>query len=148
MRVSVRSLDLMATVRKRLAVAAALTALATLGNAPSVSAQEGHPLKGSWIGSWADNETHGDSVLLVLDWDGKNVTGVINPGTDDITITKAALNPDGWIVTIEADGKDKTGAAVHYVIEGHIESLELPNRSIVGTWRHQRGRGALEVSRQ
>ena len=35
-----------------------------------------------------------------------------------------------------------------YVIEGHIENLELPNRSIVGSWSSNHGRGAFTASRQ
>jgi hypothetical protein len=127
---------------------ALLAALIAVGFIPRAPAQEGHPLKGSWIGTWESNETHGDDVLVILDWDGKNITGMINPGTDNMAITKANLAPEGWVVTLEADGKDKAGAAVHYVIEGRIEDLELPNRSIVGTWRNERGRGAFEISRQ
>lgn len=132
----------------RLAKHLLLAALVVLAPSFNAGAQEGFPLKGSWIGSWAGNQVHGDSLLLVLDWDGKAISGVINPGTDDIAITKATLDPNGWAVTIEADAKDKAGAAVHYVLEGKLQDLELPNRSIVGTWRTQSGRGALEVSRQ
>jgi hypothetical protein len=123
----------------------ALTMLAALSPA---TAQEGHPLKGSWLGRWESNEAHGADILLVLDWDGANITGMINPGTDNIPITKASLDPDGWVVTIEADAKDRSGAAVHYVIEGRIENLELPNRSVVGTWKSQRGGGVFEIGRQ
>lgn len=124
----------------------AVAAIALLGHAPA-DAQEGHPLKGSWLGTWAGNDAHGENVLLVLDWDGQNITGIINPGTDNIAITKASLDPEGWVVTIEAEA-GASGAVVRYVIEGRIENLELPNRSIVGTWRHQRGRGEFEASRQ
>ena len=112
------------------------------------TAQEGHPLKGSWLGTWASNDVHGEYVLLVLDWDGSEISGMINPGTDNIEIDRATLDPDGWIVRIEADGKDKSGATVNCRIEGRIENLELPDRSIVGTWKHERGSGAFEVSRQ
>ena len=115
---------------------------------PPAAAQEGHPLKGSWLGTWEGNEALGNDLILILDWDGKAITGMINPGTDNIPITKASLEPKGWAVTLEADAKDKSGASLHYVIEGHIENVELPNRSIVGTWRSQRGRGAFEASRQ
>lgn len=103
------------------------------------SAQEGHPLKGSWIGEWTGNETHGDFVLLVMDWDGKNVTGVINPGTDNMTIEKVELDPSDWSVTIEANG---------YVLEGTIEQLEIPSRSISGTWKNGDRSGSLAISRQ
>jgi hypothetical protein len=111
-------------------------------------AQEGHPLKGSWLGEWSGNQLLGDNILLILDWDGKAVTGMINPGTDNIPIAKASLDPNGWVVKIEADAKDKSGAAVHYVIEGKIENLELPNRQITGTWSSQKGRGKFAVARQ
>jgi hypothetical protein len=134
-------------IRSAFAALLVLAAVASLVHSTAFG-QEGHPLKGSWIGAWEGNEVHGDSVLLVLDWDGKNITGVINPGTDDMTLTKASLDPNGWKVTIEADAKDKAGAAVHYVLEGEIQDLELPNRSIVGTWKSQRGNGAFEVARQ
>jgi len=123
-----------------------LTAAVGLGLA--ATAQEGHPLKGSWLGEWTGNTVHGDNILLILDWDGKAVTGMINPGTDNIPLTLASLEPNGWVVKIEADAKDKSGAAVHYVIEGHIENLELPNRQIKGTWSSQKGRGKFAVARQ
>ena len=111
-------------------------------------AQEGHPLKGSWIGTWDGNKTHGNDVVLVINWDGKAVTGMINPGTDNIAIKTATLNPEGWQVHIEADGKDKSGAAVNYVIDGKLENLAMANRSIVGTWRSQREKGAFKIMRQ
>jgi hypothetical protein len=128
-------------------VVTALWVLATTASPPA-AAQEGHPLKGSWLGTWKDNAALGDDLILILDWDGKNITGMINPGTDNIPVAKATLEPKGWMVTIEADAKDKAGAALHYVIEAHIENLELPNRSLIGTWRNQKGRGAFEASRQ
>jgi hypothetical protein len=113
-----------------------------------VAAQEGHPLKGSWIGVWESNAQHGNDVLLVMNWDGKNVSGIINPGTDNIKIDKATLDPAGWKVHIEADAKNKQGAALRYVIDGSIQNLEQPNRAIVGTWQSQGGKGKFEVHRQ
>ena len=111
-------------------------------------AQEGHPLKGSWIGTWAGNTVHGNDVLLVLDWNGKAITGTINPGTDNMAIKNATLNPDGWVVHFEADAKDKAGAVVTYVVDGKIENLAMHNRGITGTWKSQRGSGALKINRQ
>ena len=120
----------------------------TAGAVGVASAQEGHPLKGSWLGEWAGNTTHGDNILLILDWDGKAITGMINPGTDNIPIARASLEPDGWVVRLEAEGKDRDGSAVRYVIEGRLENLELPNRSINGTWSSNKGRGDFTASRQ
>lgn len=104
-------------------------------------------MKGSWIGTWAGNKVHGDDVLLVLNWDGKAITGMINPGTDNITIKSATLDPDKWTIHIEADTKDKAGA-ITYVIDGKIENLPMPNRTVSGTWKSQRGSGAFRIQRQ
>jgi len=131
---------------RTLAVALALS-VACLAGTPAV-AQEGHPLKGSWIGTWAQNTAHGNDVLLVLDWNGKAITGTINPGTDNMAVKNATLNPDGWLVHLEADAKDKSGAAITYVIDGKIENLAMHNRSISGTWKSQRGSGAFKITRQ
>ena len=131
---------------RRFAVALALSALFAAGAA--VVAQEGHPLKGSWTGTWEGNTVHGNSVLLVLDWNGKAITGTVNPGTDNMVVKNATLNPDGWVFHFEADGKDKAGAVITYVVDGKIENLAMHNRSITGTWKSQRGGGAFKISRQ
>jgi hypothetical protein len=110
-------------------------------------AQEGHPVKGSWIGTWANNKLHGNDVLIVMNWDGKAITGVINPGTDDIAFKSATLDPDKWTLRIEADAKSKAGA-VSYVIEGKFENLAMHNRTIVGTWKSSQGSGAFNIQRQ
>jgi hypothetical protein len=83
-----------------------------------------------------------------MNWDGKAITGTINPGTDDIPIKNATLNPEGWVVHLEADAKDKSGATINYVIDGKIENLSFHNRSIVGTWKSQKESGPFKISRQ
>ena len=114
-----------------------ISALA-LGLLSTVSAQEGHPVKGSWIGEWEGNAL-GESILMVMDWDGQKITGVINPGTDDLQISSATLNPDDWTIHIEAGD---------YVIDGKFNRLELPNRSITGTWKGDNDSGNIEIVRQ
>lgn len=121
---------------------------ASLSAGTSVAAQEGHPLKGSWIGSWGPAKSHSDSLLVILNWDGKAITGMINPGTDNAPIKSATLNPEKWVVTIQADVKDKSGAVLNYTLEGTIQDLALPSRSIVGTWKNQRESGKFEIQRQ
>lgn len=110
-----------------------LSSLATVS-----SAQEGHPAKGSWIGEWQGN-SNGESVLVVMNWDGKNITGIINPGTDNLQIADAELDPSDWSIHIEAGD---------YEIDGTFERLELPNRSITGTWRNGNASGPFEIVRQ
>jgi hypothetical protein len=118
-----------------------------LSGAPAM-AQEGHPVKGSWIGTWANNKLLGNDVLVIMNWDGKAITGMINPGTDNIPIKNATLNPTGWLVHIEADAKDKSGAVTSYIIDGKIENLPLPNRTVTGTWKSQKESGAFKIGRQ
>jgi hypothetical protein len=114
----------------------------------SLAAQEGHPLKGSWLGTWSGNKTHGEDVVVVLNWDGKTISGTINPGMDNMPIKNATLNPDNWTVHLEADGKDKSGAVVTYIIDGKIEDISIPKRSIIGTWKSQKESGAFKITRQ
>ena len=59
----------------------------------------------------------------------------------------ATLDPDKWTVHFEADTKDKAGA-IGYVIDGKIDNLPMPNRTITGTWKSQRGSGAFKIQRQ
>jgi hypothetical protein len=124
-----------------LSVAAALTGVWLV-------AQEGHPLKGSWIGTWGPNRNQGNDLLVVLNWDGKNITGTINPGTDNIPVKNATLQPEGWVVRFEADAKDKAGKPITYVLEGKIANLPLPNRTLTGTWKNQEESGVFKLSRQ
>ena len=63
-------------------------------------------------------------------------------------VKNASLNPEGWVVHLEADGKDATGAAVHYVIDGKIENLAFRNRTVTGTWKSQRESGPFKIQRQ
>ena len=42
-------------------------------------AQFGHPLKGQWSGEWGPKDNP-QRILLDLHWDGKAITGSINPG--------------------------------------------------------------------
>ena len=58
-----------------------------------VFAQEGHPLTGTWHGDWGPTPTHRNDVTLVLEWDGKNISGLINPGPESIKLSKATLEP-------------------------------------------------------
>jgi hypothetical protein len=119
-----------------------------LASPAPVAAQEGHPLKGSWIGKWEKNTIHGADVIVVMNWDGKAITGMINPGTDNIAIKNATLDPDTWTVHLEGDAKDKSGAPLTYILEGKIENLAMANRTIKGTWKNQKESGALSISRQ
>ena len=122
--------------------------LACLMMVISAFAQEGHPLKGTWLGDWGPNKNDRNQITVVMDWDGKQITGQIDPGPNAIPLKNATLEPKGWVVHFEADAKNAAGQPVHYVVDGKIENLGLYNRSIVGTWSHDNVKGDFRLQRQ
>ena len=96
----------------------------------AANAQEGFPLDGTWrgVGTAADG-SHSTVVLIIL-WDGKQVTGTINPGPQGIDFSEGVLDPDGWKVRIAA--KDAKGTPIS--LEGSISDLGKYNRVINGKW--------------
>ena len=110
-------------------------------------AQEGHPLTGSWHGSWGPSATERHPVLLYMKWNSKEIEGTVNPGPNGIPFKVATLDPNNWTVHFEADGKDKSGSPVHIVIDGKIENLGSYNRSITGTWTQDSEKGDFKVTR-
>jgi hypothetical protein len=104
-------------------------------------AQEGHPLVGSWHGSWGSSPTQQTDATFVLKWDGKEISGMINPGLDVIKITKASLDAPTWTVRLEGDTKDAAGKVVHVTVEGKIENVTNVRRRIVGTWSRTTAQG-------
>ena len=103
---------------------------------------QGHPLKGVWIGDWGVTRASRTEVLIEMNWDGKAVTGAINPGAQGISFTKAELDHTNWTVHLEA-----TSAGVRYVIDGKIENLGSNSRSIVGTWIQGAQKGDFKITR-
>ena len=128
-------------------IAVCVLSLAALAGNAQLAAQEGHPLKGSWIGTWGPAKSHAADLVLILNWDGKSITGTLNPGVDDVAIKNATLDPATWTLRFEADVKDKAGV-LNYAVEGKIENLAFPNRTISGTWKNQRESGKFKIGRQ
>ena len=121
--------------------------LACLGAIVPSRAQEGHPLTGTWTGDWGPSATQRNHVTFVLNWDGKNITGTINPGPDAIAIASVYVDWTNWSVRIEADFKDKAGNPVHIAAEGRVEDIGSYHRKISGTWRQGAAKGDLRVTR-
>jgi hypothetical protein len=112
-----------------------------------VAAQYGHPIRGSWSGDWGPNKETRNRLLLELNWDGKSVSGTINPGPNAVTLQKASVDPSNWTVHFEAEGKDQAGRAVRYVVDGKIENLGSYNRVLSGTWTQGAVKGDFRVVR-
>ena len=110
-------------------------------------AQEGHPLTGTWSGDWGPTATQRNHVTLVMNWDGKNITGTINPGPDAIPIGSVFVDVTNWTVRIEADAKDQSGNPVHIAAEGRLEDIGSSHRRIRGAWRQGIANGDFRVTR-
>jgi hypothetical protein len=122
-------------------------ALALFTVAVPASAQFGHPLKGTWSGDWGTGPNSRTHVVLDLNWDGKVISGAINPGANGVPLKVATLDPATWTVHFEGDGKDQSGASVHYVIDGKLENLGAFARSIRGTWMQGTAKGDFKITR-
>jgi hypothetical protein len=117
-------------------ILAAILIVALSGGASG--SQYGHPLKGTWSGDWGPNKETRNRVLLDLQWDGKTITGTINPGPKAVRLRSASLDPSTWGVRLEADG---------YVIEGKLENLGSYRRVLTGTWTQGGQRGDFRLTR-
>ena len=131
----------------RVAIGRVPALLVALFIAAPALAQFGHPLKGTWSGDWGPTKDNRTRVLLELHWDGKAITGSINPGPKAVAIQKAALDPATWGVHLEADGKDAAGKTVHYTIDGKLENIGVYQRFITGTWIEGDRKGDFNVVR-
>lgn len=98
--------------------------------AAAASAQEGFPLDGTWRGERQGAGEAPVTIVMVMQWDGQKVTGVINPGPAAIQIGDAELIPDGWRVTVAA----RTAAGEQISFKGALANLGAYTRTIDGTW--------------
>ncbi|MEP7353626.1 MAG: hypothetical protein ABI824_10385 [Acidobacteriota bacterium] len=110
-------------------------------------AQEGHPMKGTWHGNFGANEKDRTPITLVMDWDGKNVTGIMNPGLRVAKIEKASLDPSNWMFHFEADYKDRAGTTSHLVVDAKIKDVTNPRRQLVGTFTQGTLKGDFKAAR-
>jgi len=111
------------------------------------SAQEGHPLTGIWYGDWGPNTTTRNSLTIQMQWDGKAVTGLANPGPDSYAIKLITLDSSKWTVHIETDGKDEKGAVSKVVADGKLENIGAYNRTLSGTWMQGNTKGTFRLKR-
>jgi hypothetical protein len=122
--------------------------------AASAQAQEGHPAKGTWVGQWGPTLTVQSRIVLVIDHDGKTMSGVLNPGPNAVPLKVARLDitpgtpsPGKGVppvlpvfkIHLEADARDANGVPVAISAEGTMHSVALPNRWITGTWTQTSG---------
>jgi hypothetical protein len=135
-------------------VRASILFVAALALAVTAVAQEGHPTTGTWYGDYTSGTTKTD-LTVIMNWDGKNITGSINPGPNAKPITAAVMNitpgkpakegeqstqgiPPIFAVRFEADGM---------TFEGTIKNPVAVNRQLSGTWSRGAQKGTFQIRR-
>ena len=117
---------------------------------PAVAvAQFGHPLKGQWSGQWGPANSP-NRLLLDLHWDGKDITGVINPGPEAATVKSVTFDytdPTAWVVKMTAEGKDTSGKPVSISVDGKLENIGAYTKLFHGTWTQAGKKGDFTVTR-
>ena len=132
----------------------ALVTVAVLLLCPSAGAQEGHPLAGTWYGDYGTGAQRRD-LTVIMKWDGRAVTGSINPGPAAKPLTGVVMTitpgkpaaegrgsapavPPGFHVRIEVDGN---------VFDGTLQNPVAGNRRLSGTWTRGAERGTFQLRR-
>jgi hypothetical protein len=112
-------------------------------------AQFGHPLKGQWSGQWGSTDSP-KRLLLDLQWDGKDITGVVNPGDEAAAVKSVTIdysNPSAWKVKMTAEGKDKAGKPVAISVDGTLENIGAYSKLFHGTWSEGGQKGDFTLTR-
>src|SRR5207247_9399706 len=106
-------------------------------------AQEGHPLTGTWYGNFGPASGPKNDLTVVMTWDGKTTSGVVNPGPNAVPLKTATLDvklgapgqrggpaatPPTFLVHFEVDARNKAGGTDHFVFDGKIENPVAGNR--------------------
>lgn len=102
------------------------------------------PLSGTWVGDWGPSAADRNQVTVELKWDGKNLTGTVNPGPNAVELKKTSFDQKTGAIHMEADAKNRrSGAEVHYVIEGKVEG-----NTMTGTWNHDNRKGDFKITKK
>ena len=127
---------------------------AALLSAVGAVAQEGHPLAGTWYGEYTTGKQATD-LTVIMTWDGKSVTGLINPGPNSKPLTSVVMDitpgkpapqgqqstsgiPPVFKVRVEVDG---------ITFEGTIKNPVAGNRQLIGTWKRGNQSGTFHIRR-
>ena len=124
------------------------------GGIVTVAAQEAHPLEGTWYGDYSTGNQKTD-LTVIMKWDGKIVSGLINPGPNSKPLTSAVLDiipgkpaPQGQQSTTGVPPTFKVRFDVDgMTFEGTLRNPVGGNRQLVGTWKRAAQSGAFQIRR-
>jgi hypothetical protein len=103
----------------------------------------GDMLTGTWVGDWGPSPSDRNQVTVDLKWDGKMLSGTVNPGPNAVVLQKSTYDPKTKAVHFEADAKGHSGNTVHYKIDGKVDGSAM-----TGTWNHDTVKGDFRISKK
>ncbi|PYS54228.1 MAG: hypothetical protein DMG13_09170 [Acidobacteria bacterium] len=109
----------------------------------SAFAQSAGPLTGTWTGDWGPSPTDRNNVTVELKWDGKSLTGTVNPGPNAVALQKSTFDAKTGAVHMEADAKSYGGRTVHYLIDGKVSG-----NTMTGSWNHDNRKGDFKITKK
>jgi hypothetical protein len=101
------------------------------------------PLTGTWTGDWGPSAADRNNVTVELKWDGKALTGSVNPGPNAVELQNCTFDAETGAVHMEADATGRGGNEIHYTIDGKVE-----NNTMTGSWNHDDRKGDFKISKK
>jgi hypothetical protein len=128
-------------IKKRIAFSLAVCLVLA---ASAFALQSGEdPLSGTWVGDWGPSPADRNQVTVELKWDGKALSGTVNPGPNAVVLQKATFDPKTNAVHFEADAKGHSGSVVHYMIDGKVDK-----GTMTGSWSHDVRKGDFKITKK
>ncbi len=100
------------------------------------------PVSGTWTGDWGPSAMDRNQVTVELKWDGKTLTGTVNPGPNAVELKNTTFDPQSGAIHMEADATSRRGSQLHYMIDGKVEG-----GTMTGTWSHDNRKGDFKITR-
>ena len=125
------------------ALSAFLIAVLVAGISVLVLNAAGDPLSGTWTGDWGPSAMDRNQVTVELKWDGKNLTGTVNPGPNAVELKKATFDSQTGVIHFEADAASRRGGTFHYIIDGKVEDGKM-----TGSWGHDNRKGDFKITKK
>ena len=117
--------------------------LLTSALAGMVIAQEGHPIKGTWRGTITTGSTT-RPLLIIMDYDGENITGMINPGRSSYRFSSSELDASNWL--FKADATTREGVEIS--MQATLQDIGARNRFLEGAWSEGGSTYPFKVTRE
>ena len=128
--------------RKSVSLISLFLFLAAAG-AIATKASVADPLTGTWSGDWGPSADDRNPVTVELKYDGKALTGTVNPGANAVSLKNCTFDAKTGAIHMEADTKSRRGTDIHYVIDGKVDKGTMS-----GSWNHDNRKGDFKITKK